>query len=61
MEDTVGPGLLETLNGSVHSLSGGGEGTTGQRFDSLGVSDFGTSVDDLLLSLPELLGEVSEL
>ena len=61
MEGAIGPGLFETLDGSVHGLSGGGEGTTGQYFDLLHVSNFGASVDDFLLGFEKLLGEVSEL
>jgi hypothetical protein len=61
MEGVVGSGLLETLNGGIHGLSGGGEGTAGQHLDLLCVSDFGAGVDDFLLGFEELPSEVSEL
>ena len=61
MKGAVGPGLFEAFDRGVDSLAGGGEGTSGQHFDLLCVSDFGTSVDDFLSSLLKLLGEVSKL
>ena len=61
MEGAVGPGLFKAFSGGVHSVSGGGEGTSGQHLDLLGVSDFGTSVDDFLSSFLKRLSEVSEL
>ena len=61
MESPIGSGLLETFDGSVHSLAGGGEGAGGQHFDLLCVLDFGTSVDNFLPSFLKFSSEVSEL
>jgi hypothetical protein len=61
MEGMISSGLLETLNGSVHCLSGSGEGTAGQHLDLLCVSDFSASVDDFLSGFKKFSGEVSEL
>ena len=61
MEGTIGPGLLETLDGGVHGLSGSSESAAGQHFDLLRVSYFGAHVDDLLSGFEELSSEVSEL
>ena len=61
MEGAISSGLLKTLDRSIHSLSGSGEGTAGQHLDSLGLSDFSTGVDDFLSNFLELPSEVSEL
>ena len=57
----VSTSLLETLDGSVHGLLGGGKGAGGQHLDLLCMSDFGASVDDFLSGFLEFLGEVLEL
>ena len=61
MEGAVSSGLLETIGGGVHGLSGCGEGTTSEHLNLLGMSNFGTGVDDFLSSLEEFLSEVSKL
>ena len=61
MEDTVSPGLFESVDGGIHSLSCGSEGAAGQHLDLLRMADFGPSVDDFLLGFEELLSEVPEL
>ena len=47
----IGSGPFETFDGGVHGLTGSGEGTGGQYFDLLRVSNFGTSVNDFLSGL----------
>jgi hypothetical protein len=61
VKDTIGPGLFEAFDRSVHGLTGSGEGASGQHFDLLCVSNFGACLDDFLAGFLELLGEVSEL
>ena len=61
MEDAVSSSLFEAFNRSVHGLSGGSEGASGQHLDLLGMSDFSVSVDDFLSGLLQFLGEVSKL
>ena len=61
MEGTIGPGLLESLGGGVHSLSGGGEGACGQRLDVLSMVNFGACIDDFLSSFEQFLSKLSEL
>ena len=51
MEDSISPGLFETLGRSVHGLSSSSKGAGGQHLDLLCVSNFGASVDDFLSSL----------
>jgi hypothetical protein len=61
MEGAVSSGLFEAVDGGVHCLAGGGEGASGQHFDSLCLSNFGTGLNDLLSDFLELLSEMSEL
>ena len=61
MEGAIGSGLFETLDGSIHGLSGGCKGAGGQYLDLLCVSDFVAGVDDLLPGLLKFLDEVSKL
>ena len=51
MEGAIGSGLLETIDGCVHSLLGGGERASGQHFDSLGIPNCAARIDDLLSGL----------
>ena len=61
MEDTISSGLLEPLGRGIDCLSGSGEGTCGQRFDVLRMTDLGARINNLLSSLEEFLRELSEL
>ena len=61
MEDAISSGLLKSLGGGIHDLSGGGEGTRGQRLNVLRVTDFGAGVDNFLSGFKELLGKLPEL
>ena len=61
MKGAIGSGLFESLGGGVYSLSGGGEGASGQRFDVLRMSYFSSGVDDFLASFKKFLGKPSEL
>ena len=61
MENTIRSGLFKTIRGLIHRLSSSGEGTGGQHFDLLRVSDTGTGIDDLLPGFLEVLRESSKL
>ena len=61
MKDAVGPCLLESFGRGIHGLASGGERTGSQRFDVLGVANFGASVDHFLAGFEELLSELSKL
>ena len=57
----AGSRLFEAIDRGVHSLSGSGEGASGQDLHLLGVSDFGAGVDDFLSDLLKFSGEGSKL
>jgi hypothetical protein len=61
VEDVVGSSLFEAIGRGVHSLSGSGEGASGQHLHLLGMSNLGASVDDLLSDLLKFSGEGSKL
>ena len=61
MEGAIGSHLLESLGRGVHGLLGGGEGACSQYLDVLGVADFFTGVNHLLLSFEKLLGKLPKL
>ena len=61
MKGSIGPCLFEAIDGRVHGLSCGGEGTGGQHLHSLGMSDLGTGVDHFLPGVLEFSGEGSKL
>ena len=61
MEDAVRSSLFEAISRCIHRLSGSGEGTGGEYFDLLSVSDASASVDDFLPGFLEVLRKSSEL
>ena len=61
MEDSIGPGLFETVDGGVHSLPGGGERAGSQYLNLLRVSDSDAGVNDLLSGFLQFSGEMPEL
>ena len=61
MKDVISSGFLESFSGSIHGLSGGGEGACSQRLNVLRVADFGASVDNFLASFKEFLGKLAKL
>ena len=61
MEGSVSPGLCEAVNGGVHGLLGRGERAGSQYLNLLRMFDSEAGIDDFLLGLLQLSGEVSEL